>query len=414
MAFFKAKLIEKFKLSPIQAQAILDMQLKRLTGLERAKIEDELKKLKEIIKHLEELLKDVFKILKVVKDELLELKKKYGDPRRTRVVKSRPGEITDEMLIANKEVIVVLTKEGYIKQVPRETFKVQKRGGKGVSGMSTKETDDIFYITTALLHDYMLFFSNTGRVFKTRVWEIPQGSRTAKGKAIVNLLTLRPNERVTSVLSYNEEDLGAKNENYILMMTKHGHVKKTEFSQYANIRSNGLIAINLLVDDELLKTAITGGKMQAMLASKSGKAILFKESEVRPTGRSSQGVRGMLLNEGDEVVAADVFSPSDLKKALLVIGERGIGKRVNIALFRDQHRGGKGVKIAPADKKMGKIAFVEMIEPSDTTVIITSQNGQVVKIPLDKIPKYSRAAKGVILMRFSEGNDQVVSATMIS
>ncbi|OGK13168.1 DNA gyrase subunit A [Candidatus Roizmanbacteria bacterium RIFCSPLOWO2_01_FULL_38_12] len=410
----KAKLIEKFKLSPIQAQAILDMQLKRLTGLERAKIEDELKKLKEIIKHLEELLKDVFKILKVVKDELLELKKKYGDPRRTRVVKSRPGEITDEMLIANKEVIVVLTKEGYIKQVPRETFKVQKRGGKGVSGMSTKETDDIFYITTALLHDYMLFFSNTGRVFKTRVWEIPQGSRTAKGKAIVNLLTLRPNERVTSVLSYNEEDLGAKNENYILMMTKHGHVKKTEFSQYANIRSNGLIAINLLVDDELLKTAITGGKMQAMLASKSGKAILFKESEVRPTGRSSQGVRGMLLNEGDEVVAADVFSPSDLKKALLVIGERGIGKRVNIALFRDQHRGGKGVKIAPADKKMGKIAFVEMIEPSDTTVIITSQNGQVVKIPLDKIPKYSRAAKGVILMRFSEGNDQVVSATMIS
>jgi len=198
------------------------------------------------------------------------------------------------------------------------------------------------------------------------------------------------------------------------MMTKKGQVKKTEFNQYANIRSNGIIAITLTEGDELLKTLLTGGTMNAMMISRDGKAISFKETEVRTTGRSAQGVRGMELREGDMVVTADVFTASDLNKDLLVIGERGIGKRVNLKLFRGQHRGGKGVKIAPADTRMGKIAFVEMIEPGDSTVIITSQNGQVVKTPVDKIPKYSRAAKGVILMRFSEKNDRVVSATMIS
>ena len=410
----RTTLMSKFGLSVVQAQAILDMQLKRLTGLERAKIEDELAELRKLIKHLEELLKDVFKILKVIKEELLDLKKRFGDARRTKVVKSRPGEITEEMLIENKEVIVVLTKEGYVKQVPRETFKVQKRGGKGVTGMETKDTDDIFYITTALLHDYMLFFSNTGRVFKTRVWEIPQGSRISKGKAIVNLLSLRPNEGVASVLTYNEEEINSKKSPNIIMMTKKGQVKKTEFNQYANIRSNGIIAITLTEGDELLKTLLTDGTMNAMMVSRDGKAISFKESEVRTTGRSAQGVRGMELREGDMVVTADVFTASDLHKDLIVIGERGIGKRVNLKLFRGQHRGGKGVKIAPADARMGKIAFVQMIEPQDSTVIITSQNGQVVKTPLDKIPKYSRAAKGVILMRFSEKNDRVVTATMIS
>src|SRR3989338_6281356 len=198
----KINLVKKFALSEIQAQAILDMQLKRLTGLERDKIEDELAMLKETIDYLEALLKDIFKILKVIKDELLYLKKKYGDKRRTKVIKSRPGEISDEQLIENKEVIVVLTKEGYIKQIPRETFKVQNRGGKGVTGIETKETDNVYYITTAMTHDFILFFTNQGRVFQTRVWEVPQGSRISKGKAIVNLLTLRPDEKVTSVLAY--------------------------------------------------------------------------------------------------------------------------------------------------------------------------------------------------------------------
>ncbi len=410
----RGRLMEKFGLSDIQSQAILDMQLKRLTGLERDKIEEELAKLRELINYLEELLKDVFKILNVIKDELAELKQKYGDDRRTKVQKHKPGEITDDMLIANKEVIVVLTKEGYIKQVPRETFKVQKRGGKGVSGMTTKETDDIFYITTAMTHDYMFFFTNQGRVFKNRVWEIPQGSRTSKGKAIVNLLTLRPNENVTSVLSFNEEEILKKKEaTNILMLTKKGVVKKTEFDKYSNIRSNGLIAINLDSDDELLTSKLTDGNMNVMLVSRGGKAILFKEQEVRETGRASRGVKGIDLGKGDSVVAADVFSNEDLKKSILVMGEKGIGKRVQLKNFKDQHRGGKGVKIAPADNKMGQIAFAQIIEPEDTTIIITSQHGQVVKTDLSSIPSYSRSAKGVILMRFSKPNDKVVSATFI-
>lgn len=409
----KASLMKKFGLSEIQSQAILEMQLRRLTGLERSKIEEELARLRELIAYLEDLLKDVFKILGVIKKELMEIKDKFGDERRTKVVKSKPGEITDEMLIANKEVIVVLTKEGYIKQVPRETFKIQKRGGKGVSGMETKESDDIFFITTALLHDHMLFFSNMGRVFKTRVWDIPQGSRISKGKAIVNLLSLRPNETVTSVLSYSDEEIAKLQKANILMVTAKGLVKKTEFSQYANIRSNGLIAINLTNGDELLESLLTDGEMNVMIVSEEGKAILFKESEVRETGRSSQGVKGIDLNSGDKVVASDVFGRDDLKKDLLVIGEKGIGKRVNLSLFRDQHRSGKGIKIAPAGDKMGKIAFVEMIQPEDTTVIITSQNGQVVKTSLDSIPSYSRSAKGVIVMRFSDNTDKVVSATFI-
>jgi len=408
----KAKLMSKFGLSTLQAQAILDMQLKRLTGLERSKIEEELTKLKKIIEYLESLLKDVFKMLKVIKDELLELKTKFDEPRRTKVIKNKPGEITEDMLIENKEVIVVLTKEGYVKQIPRETFKVQKRGGKGVTGMDIKENDDIFYITTAMMHDYMLFFSNKGRVFKSRVWDIPQGSRTSKGKAIVNLLSLHPDEDITSVQSFNEEDTTNKKIN-MFMVTKKGLVKKTEFDKYANIRSNGLIAINLDNGDELLTSKMTDGAMFVMTVSRGGKAIIFSEKEVRPTGRASRGVKGINLTGGDTVVSADVFTKEDLKKTILVMGEKGVGKRVKLTNFNDQHRGGKGVKIAPVGEKMGQVAFAKIIEPEDTTIIITSKHGQVVKTPIDKIPKYSRTAKGVILMRFSKSGDKVVTATFI-
>jgi DNA gyrase subunit A len=410
----RGALMSKFGLSQIQSQAILDMQLKRLTGLERDKIEEELAKLRDLINYLEELLKDIFKILKVIKDELMELREKYGDERRTKVYKHAPGEITDDMLIENKEVIVVLTKEGYIKHVPRDTFKVQKRGGKGVSGMTTKETDDIFFITTAMMHDYMLFFTNQGRVFKNRVWDIPLGTRVSKGKAIVNLLSLRPNEIVTSVLNFNEEEVQkADHKTEIVMLTKEGVIKKTEFNKYQNIRSNGLIAINLDEKDELLTAKLTTGDMHIMMVSAQGKAILFHEDEVRETGRSSRGVRGMDVANNDFVVASDVFSKEDLKKELLVIGDKGIGKRVGLQNFKGQHRGGKGVKIAPADTKFGQVAFVQLVEDDVDTVIITSQQGQVVKTPLNKIPAYSRSAKGVILMRFSKEGDKVVSATFI-
>ena len=407
----KASLVKKFGLSEIQAQAILDMQLKRLTGLERDKIENELAMLKETIAYLESLLKDIFKILKVIKDELLYLKKKYGDERRTQIFKNRPGEITDEQLIENKEVIIVMTKEGYIKQVVRESFKVQNRGGKGVSGIETKETDNVYYITSAMTHDYMLFFTNQGRVFQTRVWDIPQGSRISKGKAIVNLLTLRPDEKVTSILTFDQETQ-EKPDGFILMSTKLGTVKKSPFSDYANIRSNGIIAIRLEKEDELLWVNLTDGKHNVILTSRAGKAIVFKEQEIRPTGRASIGVKGMDLGP-DLVTAADVFSDKEFAKDILVLGEKGVGKKTKLSFFKGQHRGGKGVKIASVDQKIGQICFVQILNSEKTTAIITSSKGQVVKIPLQSIPSRSRTAKGVILMRFSQPGDKVVSATIV-
>ena len=410
----KAKLIKKFGLTEIQAQAILDMQLKRLTGLEKTKIEDELALLKETIDYLESLLKDVFKILKVVKDELLYLKTKYGDERRTQVIKSKPGEITDEQLIENKEVIVVLTKEGYIKQVPKESFKVQHRGGKGVTGMDTKDSDNVYYITTAMTHDFILFFTNQGRVFQNRVWDIPQGSRISKGKAIINLVALKPDEKITSIISYDNTVLDKAEHMYIVMSTKLGTVKKTSFKDYSNIRTNGIIAIRLEKNDELLWVKLTDGKANVILVSKNGKAIVFKEKEIRPTGRASIGVKGMELDENEnQVISADVFADNEFKKDILVIGDRGVGKKTKLSNFKGQHRGGKGVKIAAIDQKFGHIAFAQIVEPEDTTLIITSASGQVVKISLTSIPSRSRTAKGVILMRFSQKTDRIVSATQL-
>ncbi|MEO6509043.1 MAG: DNA gyrase subunit A [Patescibacteria group bacterium] len=414
----KAALMKNFGLSDIQTQAIMDMQLRRLTGLERSKIEDELKMLKETIKYLEDLLSDVFKVLKVIRDELLYLKDKYGDERRTKVIKSKPGEISDEELIENKDVFVVLTKEGYIKQIPTETFKVQNRGGKGVSGMETKEADNVSLMKKAQMHDHILYFSNQGRVFTTRVWDIPPGSRTSKGKAIVNLLTLRPDEKVTSILTYNPESF--KNGTApdvltfnVIMITKNGTVKKTPFKEYANIRSNGLIAIKLEDGDALNWVKLTHGTKNVMLISKEGKAIMFKEVEVRTTGRSSIGVRGIDLAGNDEVVSADVFNADEIKKDIFVISDKGIGKKTKLTEFKGQHRGGKGVKIASIDDKFGKIAFVEIIDAGENNVILSSGHGQVVKIPLKSIPSRSRTAKGVILMRFTDKSDRVVSATFV-
>ncbi len=412
----KANLVRKFKLSEIQAQAILDMQLKRLTGLERDKIEDELAMLRETIEYLEGLLKDIFKKLKVIKDELIYLKDKYGDERRTTVYKSKPGEITDEQLIENKEVIVVLTKEGYIKQVPREIFRVQNRGGKGVSGIETKDTDNVYCVTSAMAHDFILFFTNQGRVFQTRVWEIPQGSRISKGKAIVNLLALRPDEKATSILTYSngkEENESKTQEKYILMCTTKGTVKKTPFGDFANIRNKGIIAVKLEKNDELLWSKITDGKKNVILTSRNGKTIVFKEKEIRPTGRASIGVKGMELGEGDAICTCDVFDDADFKKEIMVIGEKGIGKKTKLSSFKGQHRGGKGVKIASVDKKFGQLAFAQIIDDPEVTIMITSAQGQVVKIPYASIPQRSRTAKGVILMRFSNKDDKVVSATFV-
>ncbi|OGK44555.1 DNA gyrase subunit A [Candidatus Roizmanbacteria bacterium RIFCSPLOWO2_01_FULL_38_11] len=409
----KEKLMKKFGFSDLQTQAILDMQLKRLTGLERAKIEEELKALRERISYLEGLLNDVKKLLAMIKEEILELKQKFGDERRTKVFKHRPGTFTEEQLIENKEVIVTFTKAGYIKTVPRGTFKVQNRGGKGVTGFTTKDEDDVSLITAAMTHDSMLFFSNQGKVYQTRVWDIPEGQRTSKGKAIINVLPLQPDEKVTAILSYNQQDAESMKSGCILMCTRMGTIKKTQLSQFLSIRSSGIIAINLDKNDELLWTKMTNNKMNIILATQMGQAITFKETDVRPTGRSSQGVIGIRMGKDDVVSSMDVFDPSDKDKTLLVLSENGIGKKTKITQFPVQKRGGKGVKIANIDSRTGPIAFSSIVESDKDTLVITSRKGNVVKIPLKDIPKLSRTAKGVILMRFNKNEDAVVSATFL-
>jgi DNA gyrase subunit A len=410
----KEQLMTKFKLSDIQSQAILDMQLKRLTGLERDKIEEELKKLKELITYLETLLADIFKILNVIKQELLEIKTKFGDARRTRIIKSRPGEFSEEELIENKEVLITLTKEGYIKHVSKDTFKVQHRGGKGVSGFETKDEDNVYYITSAMTHDMALFFTNKGKVYATRVWEIPAGSRTSKGKAIINLINITPDEKITSILTYDiAANKKSSEKDFIFMCTKLGTVKKTHIKDFDNIRNNGIISIKLVNNDELLWVRLTTGTKMIVMATRLGKAIVFKEANVHPTGRTSIGVRGIKLTDGDVVTSMDVYDESEKNKKLIVISENGIGKKSKTELFRLTQRGGKGVKISNIDARTGSIAFSSIIESEEETLLITSRKGQVVKIPLKSIPDLSRTAKGVILMRFSDKNDKVASATFI-
>src|SRR3990167_5999010 len=409
----KDKLMKKFDFSDIQAQAILDMQLKRLTGLERGKIEEELKALRERIKQLEEVISDVFKILKVIRKDLIELKEKYGDARRTKVFKQRPGSFTDEQLIENKEVIVTLTQGGYIKSVPRNTFKVQKRGGKGVSGFDTQEEDSVYLISAAQTHDYILFFSDRGKVYQTRIWDIPEGTRISKGKAIINVLALEQDERITSILTYSEKDLESDKKNFIFMCTKLGTVKKTDLVAFKNIRLSGIIAIKLIKDDQLLWSRMTNKNHHITLATHQGKSIVFPEENVRDTGRSSQGVFGIRLQKNDSVSSMDVVDSSDKKKSLLVLTENGIGKKTKISLFPVQNRGGKGVKIANIDKRTGPIAFSGTVEDDKEMLVITSTKGQVVTISLKSIPQLSRVAKGVILMRFNKKDDAVVSATFL-
>jgi DNA gyrase subunit A len=325
------------------------------------------------------------------------------------------------MLIENKEVLVVITKDGYIKQVAGDTFHAQHRGGKGVHGMETKETDDILKICSAQTHDFVMYFTNTGRTFQTRVWDIPAGTRTSKGKAIVNIITLRPDERVTSILTFapetakgrNQASEEKNNDKYIVMITKDGTVKKSEFAEYKNIRTNGLIAIRLDQGDELKWVTLTDGNAYMMLTSSRGKAIMFPEKEVRSIGRAGMGVKGMELEEGDKIASAEVITSSDIKKSLLVIGSRGIGKRTSISEFKGQHRGGKGVKIAPVNDKFGEVAFVALIDPEDQGVVITSSGGQVVRIGITEIPPRSRTAKGVILMRLKNKEEVVVGATLV-
>lgn len=412
----KTKLMDRFGLSDIQATAILDMQLRRLAALERQKIEDELAMIRETIEYLLDLLAHPQKILAVIKEELVKLKQKYADARRTRVFKSRVGEFSEEQLIANEDIIVTMSQSGYIKRMPRSTFKLQERGGKGVIGMTTKEEDSIDRLISAQTHDNMIFITDRGRVYQVRVWDIPETSRQAKGQAVVNLINIEGDERVTSVLSYSLKRADQKEQGveYIVMATKKGTVKKSKLSSYENIRKNGLVAIKLDVGDELAWARITSGNDDILLVSHEGKSIRFNESEVRPTARDTMGVRGILLKGSDYIVSMDIINEETKKGDSLTIMEKGIGKKTAIKDFPKQRRGGQGVKVALVKEKTGKVV-VSQIVPSDTeSVILTSTKGQVVKLPIGSVPRLGRATSGVILMRFTDKSDTIAAATCLT
>lgn len=413
----KNNLMTKFKLSELQAVAILDMQLRKLAALERQKIEDEYKKVKETIDYLLDLLANPPKILDVITNELAEMKAKYGDERRTRIYKKKVEEFSEEDLIPNEEVIITVTATGYIKRVPRSTYRTQRRGGKGVLGMKTKEEDAIAHILTANTHDYILFFTNKGRVFRIRVWDLPEGSRQAKGQAIINLINIEQGETVQSVLTIN--DKGVNNQKYLFMATRKGTVKKTALTQYDNVRASGLIAIKLAEGDELVWVKPTSGNDHILLVSHEGKSIRFSENDVRPTARDTMGVMGISLRPGDYVVGMEALKPEygDLKdkrrkifKDILVVMEKGLGKRTDFSEFPLQKRGGMGVKVAEVTPKTGKVVCSQYVDENVEQIVLTSKQAQIIKLPLKNIPRLGRATQGVIMMRFDKDSNDTVSA----
>lgn len=404
----KKNLMERFKLSEIQATAILDMQLRRLAALERQKIEDELQMIKETIAYLEDLLAHSEKILDVIKQELAKLKEKYGDERRTKVFKAKVGEFSEEDLIPNEPTVITLTNTGYIKRQSLNSFQTQNRGGKGIKGMTTKDEDAIFHIRFAETHDNLLFFTNKGKVYQLRAFDIAESSRISKGTAIVNLLNIESGEKVESFITYKPDET----DRFIFLTTRKGTVKKSNLKEFQNIKRSGLIAIKLDKNDELAWSNLSHGDDDVLIITKDGKAIRFSESEVRPLGRPTQGVRGIKLVGSDEVIGMDVIGKSD-NPDLLTIMENGLGKRTAVDLFRGQSRGGQGIKVAKVTTKTGKVVVAQVIPPKTNELIMTSLKGQVVKLAIQDVPKLSRDTQGVILMRFSDSNDKIASATCI-
>lgn len=404
----KINLMKKFGLSEIQSIAILDMQLRRLAALERQKIEDELAMVRETISYLEDLLKHPEKILKVIKDELLKLKEKYADERKTKVYKSKVGELEDEDLIPNEPTVISITKTGYVKRQGTQTFKMQNRGGVGVTGMGTKEEDELEHLIFTNTHENVLFFTNKGKVYQMKAWDIPEGSRQSKGQAIVNLISVEVGETIKSVLTYKD----VKDKPFIFMTTKKGTVKKSPIKEYENIRRSGLISIKLESGDELVWTSLTSGKDDIILISHDGKSIKFSESQTRATARDTMGVRGILLKPDDYVVGMGVVKSPD--EEIITITERGIGKRSKLSSFPKQGRGGQGVKAVDITPKTGKVCVAQMIPPQTEAVILTSIKGQIVKLPITSVPLLGRTTQGVILMRFSEKADSLAAATCIT
>ncbi len=402
----QTNLIKQFKLSEIQAKAILAMQLRALTGLERQKIEDELAELLKIIAELEKILADEKEILKIIKSELLKLQKQFGDERRTKIVPQELNRMSDEDLIPDEQVAVTLTSANYIKRSPLGEYKKQGRGGKGRRGMATREEDVIEHVVNASTHDFLLFFTNKGRVFRLKTYEVPAVGLNAKGVALVNLLQLQPEEVVSSIINISKGD----KEGYLFMSTVRGVVKKTAFEQYKNVRSTGLIAINLDDGDELKWIRMTTGDDEIIISTSLGQAIRFHEKNVRPMGRVSRGVRGIRLRPDDQVIGMDTVQEGS---SIFVISKFGYGKRTKVDQFTPHARGGVGIRSAVVNKKTGNLIGVKTLSAEDgQEVIIISAQGQTIRLGLKDISALGRATQGVRIMRLNDG-DEVVSLALV-
>lgn len=390
----KERLMDKFGLSELQAQSILEMQLRRLQGLEREKIEEEHKALMEKIAYFKTILADENKLLGVIKDEILATKSKYADPRRTKIV-NNPGDIDIEDLIEDEVNVITLTHRNYVKRTPLDTYKSQNRGGKGIIGMQTRDEDFIKDLFVSSTHDTMLFFTNMGRVYKLKGYEIPEAGRTARGTAIVNLLEIQPEEKINAIIPVRE----FSPDTYLVMITKEGVIKKTDMMSYSNIRKGGLNAVNLRDDDQLISVMVTDGKKEIFVATHDGMGIKFDENDVRPMGRTATGVRAIKLRENDYVVSAGVVDES-LK--VLNVTENGFGKRTDISEFNLQKRGGMGVKIHNITDKTGKINGTLMVGEDEEIMIITSE-GIIIRLRVNDISCIGRTSQGVKLINLDEG-----------
>ena len=391
----KEKLIERFSLDDVQAQAIVDMRLRALTGLEREKLQGEYDSLQEKIKELKEILADIKKLLGVIKEEINVIRDKYGDERRSQIV-ADDSDITNDDLIPDENTVIAMTNMGYIKRMTTDNFKSQNRGGKGIKGMQTIEEDFIEDLLMTTTHHYILFFTNKGRVYRLKAYQIPEASRTARGTAMVNLLQLQPDEQVKAVINIRKE----KTDGYLFMATKRGIVKKTALSEYANIRKTGLQAINLREDDDLIEVKLTNNENDIFLVTKNGMCIRFNEKDVRPTGRASMGVIGMTIDDTDEIVAMQLDTQG---AKLLIVSENGLGKRTEISEFTTQHRGGKGVKCYKIVEKTGLVIGAKSVNDNNEIMLITKA-GIIIRMAVESISTLGRITSGVKLMNVDGDN----------
>ena len=401
----KERLMKRFGLSDIQAQAILDMRLKTLSGLQREKIDEEYNELMKLIEYYREVLSSERLVFDIIKKELTEIKEKYGDERKTKIAAAE-GEIDVEDLIKEEQSVITLTHFGYIKRMPVDTYKSQKRGGKGITGIATREEDFVKQIFTASTHDIILFFSNKGKLYRLKGYEVPEAGRTAKGTAIVNLLSLDPGEKISAVIPINNFSEGK----YLLMGTKNGLIKKTALTEYNSARKTGLLAITLKDDDELIDVRLTDGEDNVVMVTKKGMSITFDEKDVRPVGRTAQGVIGIRLDEDDSVIGMESII-SNIKGTILAITENGFGKRTELEEYRVQNRGGRGVITYKVTPKTGDIVGIRIATDEEDVMLITD-NGTIIRLNVKDISILGRATQGVTLMRTNEG--KVVSIEKIS